>query len=157
MVVTFLTLVLCLGLYHAQGAELTLLTEEPQATVTKELVVDNKIPITSIIFQGAMCLDGSSPGYYMRAGSGDGANKWVLHLMGGAWCYSTNDCYLRSLTLYGSTTLWNQTREFYGVLSNDATVNPDFHNWNAVFFIYCDGGSFAGDKLVFCLIDTSYT
>ena len=93
-----------------------------------------------------MCLDGSPPGYYMRPGTGDGANKWVLHLMGGAWCYNTNDCYERSKTTLGTTTLWNETAVFLGILSDDATTNPDFYNWNAVFFIYCDGGSFAGDR-----------
>ncbi len=93
-----------------------------------------------------MCLDGSPPGYYMHAGSGDGANKWVLHLMGGAWCYSTDNCHERSLTQLGTTTLWPQSMDFFGILSSDAAVNPDFYNWNAVFFIYCDGGSFAGDR-----------
>ena len=93
-----------------------------------------------------MCLDGSPPGYYMRPGSGEGANKWILHLMGGAWCASTNDCYLRSFTIFGTTTLWNETTEIFGIFSDDPAVNPDFYNWNGVFLLYCDGGSFAGDR-----------
>ena len=96
--------------------------------------------------QGARCLDGSPPGYYMRPGSGEGANKWILHLMGGAWCATTVDCYKRSFTELGSTTPWNMSPEFAGILSSDKSVNPDFYNWNAVFVIYCDGGSFAGDR-----------
>ena len=93
-----------------------------------------------------MCLDGSPPGYYMRPGTGDGANKWVLHLMGGGWCLSSEDCFNRSTTTFGSTAFWPQTLDFTGIFSNDEDINPDLYNWNAVFVIYCDGGSFAGDK-----------
>lgn len=92
-----------------------------------------------------MCLDGSPPGYYMRKGSGEGTRKWVLHLMGGGWCTTTADCYERSKAIYGSSKKWPESYEFFGILSDDALVNPDFHDWNAVFLMYCDGGSFAGD------------
>ena len=91
-------------------------------------------------------MDGSPPAYYIRQGSGDGANKWVLHLMGGAWCSNPEDCYSRSFTILGSTTDYFETFEFPGILSGDNEVNPDFYNWNVVFFIYCDGASFAGDR-----------
>ena len=33
------------------------------------------------------CIDGSSPGYYIRKGYGEGKSKWVLHFEGGGWCY----------------------------------------------------------------------
>ena len=91
-------------------------------------------------------MDGSPPAYYIRQGSGDGANKWVLHLMGGGWCSNTADCFMRSFSIVGSTTDYSETEEFFGILSGDSEVNPDFYNWNAVFFIYCDGASFAGDR-----------
>ncbi|CAI7776132.1 unnamed protein product, partial [Closterium sp. NIES-53] len=31
-----------------------------------------------------------------------------------------------------------------GILSTDPRVNPTFHNWNLVRFVYCDGGGYAG-------------
>ena len=31
-----------------------------------------------------------------------------------------------------------------GIISGNATLNPDFAAWNAVFIGYCDGGSFSG-------------
>ncbi|KAJ9679444.1 hypothetical protein PVL29_021393 [Vitis rotundifolia] len=34
---------------------------------------------------------------------------------------------------------------FSGILSNNASLNPDFYNWNRVKLRYCDGASFAGD------------
>ena len=39
------------------------------------------------------------------------------------------------------------TGEFHGFLSDNATVNPDFYNWNMVFLMYCDGSSFAGNRV----------
>ena len=92
-----------------------------------------------------MCLDGSPPGYYFRPGTGTGANKWMLHLMGGAWCTNSADCYTRSTTVLGSSTQWPESAELFGFYSDNLTVNPDFYNWNAAFLVYCDGGSFAGD------------
>ena len=110
---------------------------------------------THALMQGASCLDGSPPVYYIRTGSGDGADKWILHLMGGAWCQNSTECYDRSFTMLGTSTLWtdpitmpNILTRMDGILSANATTNPDFYNWNAVFFVYCDGSSFAGDVYV---------
>ena len=91
-------------------------------------------------------MDGTSPAYYIRQGSGDGANKWMLHLMGGGWCSSTADCYSRTSTILGGTTDFLERMEFFGKFSSDNEVNPDFYNWNVVYLIYCDGGVFAGDR-----------
>ncbi|KAM0884148.1 hypothetical protein ACQ4PT_031188 [Festuca glaucescens] len=34
--------------------------------------------------KGAVCLDGTPPGYHLQRGSGDGANKWLIHLEDGS-------------------------------------------------------------------------
>ena len=93
-----------------------------------------------------MCLDGSVPGYYWRPGQG--STKWILHLMGGGWCADGNACLGRSTSRLGSTSskFYPETMDFDGFLSDDPQVNPDFHDWNVVYLIYCDGGSFAGDR-----------
>lgn len=91
-----------------------------------------------------MCLDGSPTGYYMREGSGDGTNKWILHLGGGGWCNSTATCYNRSFTWLGSSKEWPQSHGLDGFLSDNPTVNPHFKDWNIVYIMYCDGASFAG-------------
>lgn len=82
----------------------------------------------------------------MRSGSGDGADKWVLHLVGGGWCATTQECYERSFTALGSSKDLDESLDWRGIFSSDEAVNPDFYNWNIVAFIYCDGGSFAGDR-----------
>lgn len=103
--------------------------------------------------QGAVCLDGSAPGYYIRRASSAGEDKWILHLEGGGWCGDEADCLSRSKTALGSSINWPLTAEFHGFLSDNVTVNPDFYNWNMVYLMYCDGSSFSGNRLgllVFC-------
>jgi hypothetical protein len=94
--------------------------------------------------EGAVCLDGSAPGYYIGRGSGSGADKWILHQGGGGWCYSDQDCLERSRTWFGSSHPWNSSVEVGGILSNNQSINGEFYNWNVVYLMYCDGGSFSG-------------
>ncbi|CAI5465918.1 unnamed protein product [Closterium sp. Yama58-4] len=85
--------------------------------------------------EGTVCLDGSAPGFYYRKGYGSGHNNWVLFYEGGAWCASPHAC----LRVQGAHAPG-------GMLSGNKTVNPGFYNWNAVYFISCDGGSFSGHQ-----------
>lgn len=95
---------------------------------------------------GAACLDGSAPGYYYRAGTGEGMSKWIVHLEGGGWCYNEDECAQRSRTPLGSSKSWAPTFEPQGFLSDNASANADFYDWNVVFVKYCDGASFAGNS-----------
>ncbi|KAH0916637.1 LOW QUALITY PROTEIN: hypothetical protein HID58_031083 [Brassica napus] len=80
--------------------------------------------------EGAVCLDGSMPGYHLYRGYGSGANNWIIQLQGGAWCDSIEDCQNRKRSSYGSSTLMEKQLNFTGLLSNKAAENPDFYNWN---------------------------
>jgi hypothetical protein len=42
---------------------------------------------------GAVCLDGSTPLYYLWKGD---PTKWVVFFMGGGWCYNEITCALRA-------------------------------------------------------------
>ncbi|CAI5505366.1 unnamed protein product [Closterium sp. Naga37s-1] len=99
----------------------------------------------------------SPPGFYHRQGHGTGANKWLIYLQGGGWCYSVTGCSFRATTVLGSTrfyvppsnpafesTLRKYGTQFSGMLSASAQENPAFFNWNTVMVLYCDGGGFAG-------------
>ena len=46
--------------------------------------------------QGARCLDGTAPGYYIERGSGTGVGKFMIHWQGGGWCTSEANCFARS-------------------------------------------------------------
>nr|GEZ46404.1 pectin acetylesterase 9 [Tanacetum cinerariifolium] len=65
--------------------------------------------------------------------------------LGGGWCNDIESCAARAKTRRGSTRFMNKLESFSGILSNNASRNPDFYNWNRVKLRYCDGGSFAGD------------
>lgn len=78
-------------------------------------------------------------------GTGSGVNKWYIHHEGGGWCESLKDCYERSLTPLGSTAKATPTVGLPdGYFSTNQAENPTMYNWNKVFFLYCDGGSFSG-------------
>nr|XP_043628778.1 pectin acetylesterase 8-like [Erigeron canadensis] len=102
--------------------------------------------IESAVDKGAVCLDGSPPAYQLDRGFGDGVNNWLVHIQGGGWCDSVEDCVKRKTTSdgLGSSKLM-PVLGFYGILSNKYEVNPYFYNWNRVFMRYCDGASFTGD------------
>nr|VDD39350.1 unnamed protein product [Brassica oleracea] len=119
---------------------------------------------------GAFCLDGSLPAYHLDRGFGAGSDNWLLqfeqrhiheqkillhrclrilvHHSGGGWCNDIASCKDRSKTHRGSTRFMTKTAVFTGILSNNASLNPDFYNWNKVRLRYCDGASFAGDRQV---------
>ena len=115
-----------------------------------------------------MCLDGSPGAYYINKGTGEGSTKWIVYLLGGAWCFFPTflgkddkrkmGCYERSQTGMGdhSVTIGTsnglpptmQFNQHGNILSDDPAKNPYFYNWNRVFVIYCDGFSFAGNRQV---------
>ncbi|CAN6462280.1 unnamed protein product [Victoria cruziana] len=96
--------------------------------------------------EGAVCIDGSPPAYHLHEGFGSGENNWLLQFEGGAWCNDVRSCWERARTHRGSSLYMNRYESFNGILSNDASLNPDFYNWNRVKLRYCDGASFAGDS-----------
>ncbi|GER30540.1 pectinacetylesterase family protein [Striga asiatica] len=101
--------------------------------------------IPGAVSEGAVCLDGSPPGYAMDQGSGYGSYNWLIYLQGGGWCAATASCADRAKFPLGSSLKWNTTIFFDGILDQNRTFNPDFYNWNRVHVMYCDGSSFLGD------------
>lgn len=115
-------------------------------------VIDNPqalmVPLTLIDgadSKGAVCLDGTLPGYHLHHGSGSGANSWLIELEGGGWCNNVRTCVYRKTTRRGSSKFMEKQLAFTGLLSNKPEENPDFFNWNRVKIRYCDGASFAGE------------
>ncbi|KAF8096673.1 hypothetical protein N665_0304s0036 [Sinapis alba] len=96
--------------------------------------------------RSAVCLDGSPGGYHFHPGSGSGAKNWLIHLEGGGWCTDTDSCVNSKKTRHGSSKYMEKQIPFTGILSDKASENPDFYNWNRVKIRYCDGASFMGDN-----------
>ncbi|PIA37850.1 hypothetical protein AQUCO_02900002v1 [Aquilegia coerulea] len=120
----------------------------PTSTGSNALPPPLMIPLTLIqgaAAKGAVCLDGTLPGYHLHPGYGSGANSWLIQLEGGGWCNSIRNCVYRKTTRRGSSTYMEKKLPFTGILSSKAEENPDFFNWNRVKLRYCDGASFSGD------------
>ncbi|ONI03387.1 hypothetical protein PRUPE_6G254300 [Prunus persica] len=94
--------------------------------------------------RGAVCLDGSLPGYHYQKGFGSGANSWVLYIEGGGWCNTIESCFWRREIHLGSSKHMGHRVHFTGILSPHQAQNPEFFNWNRVKVQYCDGASLAG-------------
>ncbi|XP_065888663.1 uncharacterized protein [Dysidea avara] len=108
-----------------------------------DAAVMTKVILTDAPSKGAVCLDGSPPGYYIHNGTSS-PNKWIIHLQGGGWCGSERNCVDRSKRRLGSSKDWPPKINYSGLLSDDCTINPNFCGWSMVFVGYCDGASFAG-------------
>ena len=96
--------------------------------------------------KGAVCIDGSTPGYFHRKGFGDGKSNWIIYLQGGAWCETKESCLERSTTDLGSSLYFKPMGNPGGLLSDDKKSNPAFFNWNVAYLPYCDGSSFSGNR-----------
>lgn len=95
---------------------------------------------------GAVCLDGTPGGFYLRPATTEvDKNKWVIFFQGGGWCYNLEDCLGRSNTDIGSSKNWGPTLTMDGIFSADCSQNPVLCNYNLVHMNYCDGNSFSGD------------
>ncbi|KAF5204433.1 Pectin acetylesterase [Thalictrum thalictroides] len=120
----------------------------PASTGSNALPPPLMVPLTLIYgadAKGAVCLDGTLPGYHLHPGYGSGANSWLIQLEGGGWCNTIRNCVYRKTTRRGSSTYMEKNLPFTGILSSKAEENPDFFNWNRVKLRYCDGASFSGD------------
>ena len=78
------------------------------------------------------------------AGSSD-PSKWIIHMAGGGYCTSKDDCVQRSYTYLGSSKSWPEMIFVEGFLSDNCPENPYFCGWSMVFIPYCDGAFFAGN------------
>ncbi|KAK4364974.1 hypothetical protein RND71_016332 [Anisodus tanguticus] len=110
-----------------------------------DALIVNITILQSATAQGAVCLDGSPPAYYLDRGHASGVRSWIIYLEGGGWCNTTAGCLYRSTMYLGSSKKMNQQSYFTGILYNRPEDNPEFYNWNRVKVKYCDGASFTGD------------
>ncbi|KAG6425908.1 hypothetical protein SASPL_110117 [Salvia splendens] len=111
--------------------------------------------LDSAIAKGA---DGTPPAYAYRPGFGDGVDNWHVYLetnnlelqcKGGGWCWNLEQCLGRAKIPLGSSAKLISTNNgsvpFQGMLDDNSTFNPDFHNWHVFKIFYCDGSSFMSD------------
>lgn len=107
----------------------------------------------SAVKAGAVCNDGSAPGYYIKhaptvrsAVTGD--SVWLVHLDGGFHCWDAQSCADRNATSPNlmSSKSWAPTRSLSGKFDSNATVNPVFADANLVDVGYCSSDSWTGNS-----------
>ncbi|KAK9054786.1 hypothetical protein SSX86_025865 [Deinandra increscens subsp. villosa] len=150
-----------------QVKSISFLEDSSSAAVAPNPLLVGLSLIPGAAAKGAVCLDGTLPGYHLHRGFGSGANSWLIQLEGGGWCNTIRACVYRKTTRRGSSKFFEKILPFTGILSNKAEENPGieallimkirggnidpdqcrlhFFNWNRVKVRYCDGASFAGD------------
>ncbi|BAF06975.2 Os01g0892500 [Oryza sativa Japonica Group] len=106
---------------YAEPLLLLLLAAVARSTAAAPDVVE-LILLTGAQEKGAVCLDGSPPGYHLQRGFGSGEHSWLIYLEGGEWCDTIESCSNRKTTELGSSKLM-EAQEFEGILSNNQTVN----------------------------------
>lgn len=114
-----------------------------------------KFLLTDAAKKGAVCLDGSPGGGYIRKGD---PKKWIIFHQGGGWCSSDAACAQRAncsnspkgcimggtCCALGSSTVWGPTyTDSYE--SSQIFADPAFADYTAVYAMYCDGGSWTGN------------
>lgn len=108
-----------------------------------------RVLLTGHVEDGARCLDGSPPAYYVNPGVGENATKFILFWEGGGWCQSEQDCAERATTPLGSSESYAPTMDYNerDLLNRNCTDNHAFCSWSSVYAPYCDGQSRASDLL----------
>ncbi len=102
----------------------------------------------------ARCNDGTVPVFFFRRGIGDSVNKWVIYFKGGGNCTDQKSCELRDRSVTSSAPwqrkdlreLGDEEDRADGILSHNASHNPDFYNWNHVFLTYCSSDNWSGTR-----------
>jgi len=141
---------------------------------------------------GARCLDGTPVRYWIQQSppltsnhsiSLQNRTKWVIHFMGGGWCFDVASCTVRAFQYrcyMGSSDPKCFDRETGndipgkkfapvmdladipsilgarwggGLMINDPLRNPFTYDWNKVELHYCDGGSFTGNNETVTRVD----
>jgi hypothetical protein len=126
----------------------------PPAPPASQLGWTTTILDSAATARGAVCLDGTAPGYHIQSTKDQDPGRWTMHLQGGGWCTSVQDCFGRSNGALGSSKSYRTDMDSilarydggaHGIFSSDPAVNPDFHNHTKSYVRYCDGASFAGN------------
>jgi len=97
---------------------------------------------------GARCLDGTPAIFWHHPAASANSTSWLVHLMGGGWCYDARDCSARARNQRGSSKFWNASnvRAPGGLASLSCSTSPDFCDFHQVVLLYCDGASFTGAR-----------
>jgi len=91
---------------------------------------------------GTHCLDGSPAAYYARVQRR--STFAVVHLQGGGWCFSDDECLRRSKTNLGTSSSYQARTAVVPDLYGAGQLMQRFSEFSHYVVNYCDGGSWLG-------------
>ncbi len=109
----------------------------------------------------AVCNDGTTPVFYFRPGHGEGTEKWIVWMKGGGSCFDENSCTRREPARRSAKPWMRKEKAVLGpdddgeadgegraggILDPRAATNPDFHNFNHAYLVYCSSDNWAGAR-----------
>jgi ribosome maturation protein SDO1 len=108
-----------------------------------------KLSSSSTEVVGGKCLDGTSAGFYIREGVDP--SLFVIHLEGGGFCSTEQDCASTAKSDRGSSTSWTNEPgpQFFAknkLLDEKCDKNPDFCNGSTAYVPYCTGDVHIGTR-----------
>lgn len=121
--------------------------EEDVSHITPDNSTTSVVRIELTDYPLAVSNDGSPAMYYYRPGTGSGSDKWIIYLPGGGSCVTAQQCEerMRTKPFLMSTNNAPEAIHFTGILNNDPSVNPAFHNYNQVLVLYTTSDNWYGN------------
>ena len=95
------------------------------------------------VFPNAVCNDGSPAGYWFKPSS-TGSLTWIVHLMGGDWCFDAASCAARKTNNPEMTTstVWHVNRTVGGMFD---AADPRLADANWAYTGYCSSDGYSGN------------
>eukprot|EP01060_Flectonema_neradi_P027411 TRINITY_DN3701_c3_g1_i1.p1 TRINITY_DN3701_c3_g1~~TRINITY_DN3701_c3_g1_i1.p1 ORF type:complete len:380 (+),score=54.75 TRINITY_DN3701_c3_g1_i1:70-1209(+) len=95
-------------------------------------------------YPDAVCNDRTPAGFYHKAGTD--SKKWLVHLMGGGWCWDLESCQERqkSAPSLMTSSHFATTVTKTGVFDDDEDLNP-MATANMIYVPYCSSDGWMGD------------
>jgi hypothetical protein len=127
----------------------------PSATITHTASVANAPQLVFLDkskYPQALCNDGTSAAYVLRPGVGAAANRWILSLPEGGYCYDQASCSSRAAntpSLVSSAPYQANPSSAFGLaglLDPAPSNNPDFYDASVVQVLYCSSDLWSGAR-----------
>ena len=109
-----------------------------------------RVDIDTSRYPEAVCNDGTPGLYYVRKGTGTGANRWIIFLEGGGSCIDGTACAKRWCSIdsnFGAAKMSNRYAPAKGIGGGGILqTRPDsaFTNFNKAWIYYCSSDSWSG-------------
>ncbi|MBL8115348.1 MAG: hypothetical protein JNK60_20870, partial [Acidobacteria bacterium] len=110
----------------------------------------SRVDLDTTRYPDALCNDGTPGLFYVRKGTGTGANRWILNVTGGGSCFTGTTCANRWCSIdtgFGANLMTNRYAAARGLAGNgllSQRADNAFGNFNYVFIYYCSSDAWMG-------------